>query len=483
MTNEHNETKGSGSTAPEEPKRAAAVGAAKPAGGDVRRSAAQVAAKVGQTATKVAEQAKDEITQAGTATVQAVQQGVADAKAKHEAHEAFHKAMLEETRDTRKIALIARIYGVLVALVGLATIPFMALLIMHLFRALRDGEIGEEVKSLTFILECVDLAMQTVSAIFLVVFGIVLLLNKRRYALNWTYVLIPLTIIEILLSIALRGFDLHLILPTVQLVILVVISINVDPDLRAERQMERALQRMNREQHYEKALAEGMAGRDLSGKGYMTLNFFNIFWMFVAASVFGLVIETIFHLIVFGQWQDRAGMLWGPFSPIYGFGAVLMTVFLNHLYKSSPLLIFCASAVIGGAFEYFTSWFMQTAFGITAWNYSNEWGNIDGRTSVMFMAMWGLLGMVWVKWLLPPLLKLIQMIPWKVRYWLTAVCFVLILIDGVMTLMALDAWFGRMAGLPQTSPVAKFFAHYFDDQFMQNRFQTMTLNPKSASRY
>ena len=44
--------------------------------------------------------------------------------------------------------------------------------------------------------------------------------------------------------------------------------------------------------------------------------------------VLGLMIETAYHFLVVnpGHYQDRAGLLFGPFSPIYGFGAVLMTV-------------------------------------------------------------------------------------------------------------------------------------------------------------
>lgn len=121
-----------------------------------------------------------------------------------------------------------------------------------------------------------------------------------------------------------------------------------------------------------------------------------------------------------GELQDRAGLLWGPFSPIYGCGAVLVTVCLNRLWKANPFLIFCASAVIGGAFEYCTSWFMEAAFGITAWDYTGRWLSIDGRTSGQFMFFWGLIGVVWIKWLLPRLLALINRIPWKVRYSLTA---------------------------------------------------------------
>lgn len=58
----------------------------------------------------------------------------------------------------------------------------------------------------------------------------------------------------------------------------------------------------------------------------------------------------------------------------------------------------------------------------------------------------------------------------------------LIFVDGVMTLMALDSWYSRMAGIAQDSPVSQFFATYFDDDFMANRFQTMTLDPSTAGR-
>ena len=123
-----------------------------------------------------------------------------------------------------------------------------------------------------------------------------------------------------------------------------------------------------------------------------------------------------------GVYQDRAGMLFGPFSPIYGFGAVLMTMALNRFYKKNPLIIFLVSALIGGAFEVFVGWFMQTSFGVVSWSYSHIrlFGMPDpiavltgGRTCTPFACMWGLGGLIWIKVLLPRLLKLINMIPWK----------------------------------------------------------------------
>ena len=277
------------------------------------------------------------------------------------------------------------------------------------------------------------------------------------------------------------GFN--LLLPLIQMIILVVISVTADPSLSEERRLQRALRRMDDRDDYESAVAAGMLGRDQSGKGYIALDFFNIFWLFTIASVGGLIVETIYHMALYnGELQDRAGLLWGPFSPIYGCGAVLVTVCLNRLWKANPFLIFCASAVIGGAFEYCTSWFMETAFGITAWDYTGRWLSIDGRTSGQFMFFWGLIGVVWVKWLLPRLLALINRIPWKVRYSLTAVCTVLMVIDIAFTLMALDCWYGRMAGQPQDSPVAMWFSERYSDAYMANRFQTMHIDPSKAGR-
>ena len=47
-----------------------------------------------------------------------------------------------------------------------------------------------------------------------------------------------------------------------------------------------------------------------------------------------------------------------------------MTIALNRFHDKPVWVIFLVSAVIGGAFEYLTSWFMQFAFGIVAWDYS-----------------------------------------------------------------------------------------------------------------
>ena len=70
--------------------------------------------------------------------------------------------------------------------------------------------------------------------------------------------------------------------------------------------------------------------------------------------------------------------MWGPFSPIYGAGAVVLTVSLNRFYHSHNLVIFLTAMVVGSAIEYATSWGMEYFWGAVAWNYDGTFGSIDG---------------------------------------------------------------------------------------------------------
>ncbi|NEG96753.1 hypothetical protein GFD17_08305 [Bifidobacterium sp. SMB2] len=389
-------------------------------------------------------------------------------------------AVGERALEGRRLPLIAKVYGALCLVNGLVTLPMLVYAIVVAVRALNPSNVDT---SLTFILSCIHAVVLVVNSAGLIVFGFLLVRNRRRHAARWAYALIPVTLVEGLSDLALYSLDIELLLPFIQLILLVTISITADPWLRRERELQRTLRRLRERDQLEQAAKIGMVGRDLTGKGYIALDFFNLFWVFVVACVVGLGIETVYHFVLYnGEWQDRAGLLYGPFSPIYGFGAVLLTVFLNRLWDSRPLLIFIASAIIGGAFEYATSLFMQVAFGVTAWDYTGQWLSIGGRTSGKYMIMWGCLGLLWIRWCLPHLLRLINRIPWAWRYSVTVAAFVLMFVDGTMTLMALDCWYTRVAGFEPGSPIELFFANHFDDAYMQHRFQTMTIDPTLSGR-
>lgn len=97
------------------------------------------------------------------------------------------------------------------------------------------------------------------------------------------------------------------------------------------------------------------------------------------------------------NWESRAGFIWGPFSPIYGLAAVLLTMLLEPLQDKGVPLLLTVSAVVGGSLEYFASWAMETFWGVVAWSYLNIPLNFDGRTDVFHCLIWGTIGVLWVK--------------------------------------------------------------------------------------
>ena len=386
--------------------------------------------------------------------------------------------------EVKKIPLIIKVYAVLCILSGVGTLPSVAAFMWQVITALINGNAAAKLGDNTLVavgLIVAGIMLSAASAVILIIFGLDLIRNQRRNAARLSYILIAFTVVELLVDVMLQGIGLFLLRPAIQLGILIALC--------QERELQRRLQEMlDRD-----AAAEGMLGRDETGEGYIKLNYFNLFWVFFVCSVLGLILEEVWHMVVVdpGVYQDRAGMLFGPFSPIYGFGAVLMTMALNRFYKKNPLIIFLVSALIGGAFEVFVGWFMQTSFGVVSWSYSHIrlFGMPDpiavltgGRTCTPFACMWGLGGLIWIKLLLPRLLKLINMIPWKSRYSATVIFTVIMLVDGVMTLQSLDYWYQRVNGTEPDIPVAQFYGKYFDNDYMENRFQSMTMSPKDATR-
>lgn len=300
-------------------------------------------------------------------------------------------------------------------------------------------------------------------------------LNGERFAITT----IALILGAFLAMMMLYGLSLFHIVYVVELVFLAVVTVYMDPELAEERYLSKEARTMDPQK---RAQFEKKVDSRKPLKGYITLNFFNLFWIFVVCSILGLAIETVFHLAIYHAYQDRAGLLYGPFSPIYGFGGLFMTVALNRFHDKPIPVIFLISALIGGAFEFTVSWIMQSAFGIVAWDYSGTFLSIDGRTNFMFMCFWGILGVMWVKFLLPILLWMINKIPWKLRYALTVVCFVFMVVDVVLTVQTIDCWYLREAGHAPNTPLEEFFNKHYDNAYMEHRFQTMSMDPSQSSR-
>lgn len=200
-----------------------------------------------------------------------------------------------------------------------------------------------------------------------------------------------------------------------------------------------------------------------------------LIWIFMIMSIAGLAGETLQHYIAFGVWESRPGFIWGPFSPIYGLAAVLLTVFLEPLQKKPLLLILVVAGTIGGSLEYFASWAMETVWGVVAWSYLDWPLNFDGRTDVFHMFVWGSLGTIWVKIGLPLCEKAFSHVDLKSRLFkfCTAVLSVYMACDIVMTIAVLARTDARADGVPPQTAFEQFIDDNYPTDMLTNRFQNM----------
>lgn len=116
----------------------------------------------------------------------------------------------------------------------------------------------------------------------------------------------------------------------------------------------------------------------------------------------GWVLETIF-----GTWKRRKfinrGLMNGPWCPIYGVSAILISFMAPDLVRR-PFFLFLASAVIASFIEFITGQLLEKIFHKKLWDYSHFRYHAGGYVSLTSAVMWGAFGMVGL-WGIQPLLR------------------------------------------------------------------------------
>ena len=119
--------------------------------------------------------------------------------------------------------------------------------------------------------------------------------------------------------------------------------------------------------------------------------FFKTIFFFIIYSFLGWLCEDIYVGIGKRKLVNR-GFLYGPYCPIYGFGALLVLNFLWPV-KNNPILVFLGGILLTSILEYITSWIMEKLFHERWWDYSNYPFNIHGRVCLKNSLLFGLLAL------------------------------------------------------------------------------------------
>lgn len=140
----------------------------------------------------------------------------------------------------------------------------------------------------------------------------------------------------------------------------------------------------------------------------------NLLMYFYVYAFIGWVMETVYAFLVHKHFVNR-GFLFGPLCPIYGFGAVLLILSLNSS-KGNPIKEFFISAIAFTIFEYMASYVLEVLFGLRWWDYTNDFMNLQGRVSIAYSIIWGVMGIILIEGIHPFINKKLSKINKKLSY-------------------------------------------------------------------
>lgn len=136
------------------------------------------------------------------------------------------------------------------------------------------------------------------------------------------------------------------------------------------------------------------------------------FILFCIYSCMGWIFETIYCTVKTGRWDNR-GFLFGPACPIYGSGAVAVSIIFQMLEQNNggtvPWWTIYIASVLGSAvLEFVTSWVMEKLFHASWWDYSDMPFNIQGRVCLQNALLFGVAGLVVYYWIFPTVSSFLQ---------------------------------------------------------------------------
>lgn len=195
----------------------------------------------------------------------------------------------------------------------------------------------------------------------------------------------------------------------------------------------------------------------------------------------GWVWESFICPVITGGKIKNSGFLNGPIVPIYGVGA--LSVSLLFSVHETYLSIFIGGAFVACVIEYFTSWAMEKLYHRRWWDYSDKAFNVNGRVCLEGFLVFCLFSVVAVKFIQPALMERILNHGMLMLVVVATSLTTLLVLDMIVTIIALAHLEERLDGFIKD---VEMYAEKAFDGFESGRknfydvLETLKMNDKPA---
>ena len=195
-----------------------------------------------------------------------------------------------------------------------------------------------------------------------------------------------------------------------------------------------------------------------------------LFWLFVLGSMIGYMFEMIVVLFQKGYFESRQGLIYGPFTPVYGIGMVVYYLILKSIHTEKKMEIFLVTMLLGGITEYVCSFVQEKAFGTISWDYSYLRFHLNGRTSLLHCTYWGIAGILYSCLIVPRLQNWREMVNRRSLQMMTSFVVIFMVFNITISCAAAERQTQRKKNIEPENELDIFLDEYYPDERMDKIF-------------
>ena len=141
--------------------------------------------------------------------------------------------------------------------------------------------------------------------------------------------------------------------------------------------------------------------------------YLNCFFLY---SILGFFMETVYAFLIKSNF--KSGILFGPWTPIYGIGVVVILLLSNYFFLNlhmprwlETIIVFFIVAIFLSCLELIGGVLIEKLFHIKFWDYSNHKYHIGSYISLEMTLVWGIASILFIYVINPIFKKMLRNIP------------------------------------------------------------------------